>query len=123
MNEEDRDIVEFTDEEGNSILLEVLDTFYYNGEEFAVLADYVEDEEDDGETAACDCAQSEGCACCGGCSEGDEEGEDVYLMKIVTSTNEEGEEMEEFIPVEDDDLMEKLIEIVQTRFGEDDEEE
>ena len=44
-------------------------------------------------------------------------------MKIVTSTNEEGEEMEEFIPVEDDDLMEKLIEIVQTRFGEDDEEE
>ena len=68
MNEEDRDIVEFTDEEGNSILLEVLDTFYYNGEEFAVLADYVEDEEDDGETAACDCAQSEGCACCGGWS-------------------------------------------------------
>ena len=88
-----------------------------------MLADYVEDEEDDGETAACDCAQSEGCACCGGCGEGDEEGEDVYLMKIVTSTNEEGEEMEEFIPVEDDDLMEKLIEIVQTRFGEDDEEE
>ena len=30
---------------------------------------------------------------------------------------------EEFVPVEDDDLMEKLIEIVQTRFGEDDEDD
>ena len=44
-------------------------------------------------------------------------------MKIVPSTNEDGEEMEEFVPVEDDDLMEKLIEIVQTRFGEDDEDD
>lgn len=123
MNEEDRDIVEFTDEDGNSILLEVIDTFFYNGEEFAVLADFVEDEEGD-ETGCAACAQGEAseeaCACCGGC---DDEGEDVYLMKIVGTTGEDGEEMEEFIPVEDDDLMEKLIEIVQTRFGEDDEEE
>ena len=37
MNEEERDIVEFEDEDGNTLLLEVLDTFYYNGEEFAVL--------------------------------------------------------------------------------------
>ena len=44
-------------------------------------------------------------------------------MKIVPSTSEDGEEMEEFVPVEDDDLMEKLIEIVQTRFGEDDEDD
>lgn len=130
MNEDDRDIVEFTDEEGNSILLEVLDTFFYNGEEFAVLADAIDEDE---EAALCgECGQSdesgEGCACgCCGCgtAEGDdeEEGEDVYLMKIVPSTSEDGEEMEEFVPVEDDDLMEKLIEIVQTRFGEDDEDD
>ena len=129
MNEDDRDIVEFTDEEGNSILLEVLDTFFYNGEEFAVLADAIDEDE---EAALCgECGQSdesgEGCACgCCGCgtAEGEEdEGEDVYLMKIVPSTSEDGEEMEEFVPVEDDDLMEKLIEIVQTRFVEDDEDD
>ena len=131
MNEDERDIVEFTDEEGNSILLEVLDTFFYNGEEFAVLADAIDEDE---EAALCgECAtgdeSGEGCACgCCGCGtaegeDGEDEGEDVYLMKIVPSTSEDGEEMEEFVPVEDDDLMEKLIEIVQTRFGEDDEDE
>ena len=110
MNEEERDIVEFTDEDGNSLLLEVLDSFYYNGEEFAVLGD-VEEE--------CDCGE-EGC--------NHEHGEDcehehsLYIMKIETSTDENGEEVEEFIPVEDA-LMEALIEIVQTRFFEDDEEE
>lgn len=115
MHEEDRDIVEFIDEEGGSIELEVIDTFFYNGEEFAVLVDAEE---------GCDCGceecdheeHEEGCDC--GC-----EGEDVYLMKIIPGTDENGEEIEEFVPVEDDDLMEKLIEVVQTRFMEDDEEE
>ena len=37
-------------------------------------------------------------------------------------TDENGEEMEEFVPPEEE-LMEKLIQIVQTRFGEDDDEE
>lgn len=116
MNEDDRDLVEFTDEEGNSITLEVLDTFFYNGEEFAVLADA--DEE------ACECACEE---CAGEHEEGCEceecEGEDIYLMKIETSTDENGEKIEEFVPVEDDSLVEKLIEIVQTRFSEDDEDD
>ena len=44
-------------------------------------------------------------------------------MKIETSTDENGEEIEEFVPVEDDSLVEKLIEIVQTRFSEDDEDD
>ena len=34
---EERDVVEFTDDEGNTILLEVMDYFFYNGEEFAAL--------------------------------------------------------------------------------------
>ena len=106
MNEEDRDIVEFTDEDGNSLLLEVLDTFFYNGEEFAVLGDVEEDE--------CECET---------CDEGTCEHEhSLYIMKIETSTDENGEEIEEFIPVEDS-LMEALIEIVQTRFLEEDEED
>lgn len=109
MNEEDRDIVEFTDEDGNALLLEVLDSFFYNGEEFAVLGD-VEDD-------ACEC----------GC-EGHEHGEEcdhehsLYIMKIETSTDEDGEEIEEFVPVEDS-LMDELIEIVQTRFSDDEDDE
>lgn len=106
MEEEERDIVEFSDEDGNTLLLEVLDYFFYNGEEFAVLGDA--DEE-------CDCdhehAEDEECDC----------EHSLYIMKVITSTDEKGEEMEEFVPVEDE-LMEQLIEVVQTRFSEDDEE-
>jgi len=95
---EERDVVEFVDDEGNTLLLEVMDYFFYNGEEFAALCDAKE--------------------------EGDESDEDgVYIMKINSFTDENGEEMEEFVPPEEA-LMEKLISIVQTRFdGESDEDE
>lgn len=100
MIEEEADIVEFTDEEGNSLLLEVLDTFYYNGEEFAVLGDVEEEEHE--HTDECE--------------------HNLYIMKIETSTDENGEEIEEFIPVEES-MMDALVEIVQTRFMEDDEDD
>lgn len=103
MNEEERDIVEFMDEDGNSLLLEVLDTFYYNGDEYAVLGD-VEEEEEHVHDENCDHEHS------------------LYIMKIETVTDEDGEEVEEFIPVEES-LMEALIEIVQTRFSEEDDED
>ena len=91
---EERDVVEFVDDEGNTLLLEVMDYFFYNGEEFAALQD-AKDEDDDG----------------------------VYIMKINSFTDENGEELEEFVPPEEE-LMEKLIAIVNTRFGgEDDEDE
>ena len=90
---EERDIVEFTDEQGNTLLLEVMDYFFYNGEEFAALCDAKED----GETA---------------------EDDAVYIMKINSFTDENGEEMEEFVPP-DEALMEKLIQVVRTRFVED----
>lgn len=96
---EERDIVEFTDDQGNTLLLEVMDYFFYNGEEFAALCDAKEDPSDD-----------------------DPDDDPVYIMKINSFTDENGEEMEEFVPPEDE-LMEKLIAIVRTRFGEDDEEE
>lgn len=112
-DDDDRDIVEFSDEEGNTLSLEVLDYFFYNGDEYAVLGD----PEDD-----CEC----GCGCeeceheCAG--EDEEHEHSLYIMKVVASTNEAGEEMEEFIPVEEG-LMEKLVEVVQTRFSEDAEDE
>jgi len=90
---EERDVVEFVDDEGNTLLLEVMDYFFYNGEEFAALQD-AKDEDDDG----------------------------VYIMKINSFTDENGEEMEEFVPPEEE-LMEKLIAIVNTRFGDGEDED
>lgn len=92
---EERDVVEFVDDEGNMLLLEVMDYFFYNGEEFAALCEASDDEsEDDG----------------------------VYIMKINSFTDENGEEMEEFVAPEEE-LMDKLIAIVNTRFGEGDEDD
>ena len=98
---QERDIVEFTDDAGNTLLLEVMDYFFYNGEEFAALCDAKEDPADD-----------------------DPDDDPVYIMKINTFTDENGEEMEEFVPPEEA-LMEKLVQVVRTRFSEegDDEDE
>ena len=98
--QDERDIVVFTDDEGNDIELEVVDYFFYNGQEYAVLTD----PEEEGE---CDCCDHEGeeCDCCDG-------DQDVYIMKI----EQVDDDMEEFIPVEDDALLAKLITIVQRRF-------
>ena len=96
---EERDVVEFVDDEGNTLLLEVMDYFFYNGEEFAALCD----------------AKEEGDAA--------EEDDGVYIMKINSYTDENGEEMEEFVPPEEA-LMDKLLAIVPPRFdGEEDEDE
>ena len=97
MNE--RDIVEFTDDEGNTLMLEVMDYFFYNGEEFAALCDAKDDPSDD-----------------------DPDDDPVYIMKINVFTDENGEEMEEFVSP-DEALMEKLIQIVRTRFTDEDEDE
>ena len=92
---EERDVVEFTDDEGNTMLLEVMDYFFYNGEEFAALCNAREDASDD-----------------------DPDDDPVYIMKVNSFTDENGEEMEEFVPPEEE-LMEKLIQVVRTRFVED----
>ena len=99
---EERDVVEFVDDEGNTLLLEVMDYFFYNGEEFAALCDAKENPTDD-----------------------DPDDDPVYIMKVNVFTDEDGEEMEEFVSP-DEAMMDKLIQIVRTRFGdaeEDDEEE
>ena len=85
---QERDIVEFTDDNGNTLMLEVMDYFYYNPGD--------DDPDDDA----------------------------VYIMQVNTFEDENGEEMEEFVPPEEA-LMEKLIQVVRTRFsdGADDEDE
>ena len=81
---QDRDIVEFTDDSGNTLMLEVMDYFYYNGQEFAALCDAQENPSDD-----------------------EPDDDPVYIMQVNTFEDENGEEMEEFVPPEEA-LMEKL---------------
>ncbi len=105
----DLDVIEGVDEDGNKVLLQVMDYFFYNGEEYVILAD-AEDEE--GQV----CSIEDG-----SCEHNHEDEEiDLYIMKVISTTGDDGEEMEEFVPVEDD-LMDTLIEVVQTNFLNDDE--
>ena len=95
--EDDRlDIVEGVDEDGNRLLLRVIRYFYYNGEEYVLLSDDIEDEKDDLDDVT------------------------FFVMKVSVSTDEDGEEIEEFEPVEQE-LMDALIEVVKTNFEDDSE--
>lgn len=98
--EEARDLIEGIDEDGNNVLLEVVRYFFYNGEEYVVLGD--------AHDGCCDC----GCEHCDHDEDEEEEAVNLYIMKVVES-EEDGEEMESFVPIDDDDLLEKLIEVVQ----------
>ena len=95
MDDRELDIVEMEGEDGAVLRLAVERYFYYNVEEYVLLSDNV-----DGQSA-----------------------EDVnhYVMK-VQPLPEEGEDMEEFVPV-DEDLMDKLVEAAETVFQADEEEE
>lgn len=91
--EEERDLVVFSDDEGDEFELEIVDYFEHDGQEYAVLID----PNDDG----CEC-EDEACEC--------EHDTEVYIMKIVVDG-----EFEEFLPVEDDKL-DELTKIVEARF-------
>lgn len=113
--EQEQDLVVFTDDAGNELTLEVLDYFFYNGQEYAVLADY--DEECEDEECACHHhCEEEGCNQCEDQCEHPEQS--LYIMKVIPVEDDQ----EEFVPVEDE-LMDQLIEVVQTRFEELEDEE
>ena len=95
------DVIEMTDEEGNTILFSIIDYFFYNGEEYAILTDSNDEDTTDAD------AEDEGIAC--------------YVMKIVATTDESGEELEEFVPVEDQALEAKLMEIASMKLNSDEE--
>lgn len=95
MSEEERlDIVEGVDEDGNRLILRVNRYFFYNGEEYVLLSDDIEEPNPNLD-------------------------EDMfYVMKVTESVDEDGEEIEEFEPVEQE-LMDQLIEVVKTNFDSD----
>lgn len=96
------DIIEMTDDEGNTILMEVIDYFFYNGEEYVILTDSISDDDEEDEPEEIDC----------------------YVMHVVNSKDEvTGEEMEAFEPIEDAKLEAKLIEVATSRLNDDEEPE
>ena len=95
MSEDERlDIVEGVDEDGNRLLLRVNRYFYYNGEEYVLLSDDIDEVNDNLDEVT------------------------FFVMKVSVSTDEDGDEVEEFEPV-DQDLMDALIEVVKTNFEDD----
>ena len=83
--DEERDLVVFEDDAGNELTMEVLDYLAYEGKEYALLTEYVEDDDDD-------------------------EGEiEVMIMEVVPV----GDDQEEFVPI-DDDLAEKIMAVFES---------
>ena len=92
----DMDLVELEDDEGGTVTLRVERYFFYNGDEYVLLTDDLEGNADEASVSR-------------------------YVMK-VQPLPEEGEDMEEFVPVEEE-LMERLIRAAQVTFRADEEEE
>ena len=86
--DEERDLVVFEDDDGNQMTMEVLDYLAYEGKEYALLTEYIEDEEDDGD---------------------EDEPVEVSIMEVVPV----GEDQEEFVPI-DDELAQTLLKIFET---------
>ena len=97
---EDDDLVIFETEDGEEMTFSIEDYFFYNGEEYSLLAYVNADSEED-----------------------DEEGISCIVCKVTTEEDENGEEQDVFTPVEDEDLAEKLFQIAMTKIEEDDDAE
>ena len=90
MSEEERlDVIEGTDEEGKQLMLVVEKYFYYNGDEYVLLRP-----QDEAEVPADSATR--------------------YMMK-VTVTEEDGEEYEEFEPV-DEELAKRLEPVIRSQW-------
>ena len=89
-DQEELDIIELEGENGEVLKLCVERYFFYNGEEYAALQEADED--------------------------GSVKNDDLYVMKVVPTTGEDGEELEEFLPPEEE-LLETLLRIAEMRFS------
>ncbi len=110
----ERDLVVATDDEGNELTLEVVDYFFYNGEEYAIMTIVDEEEDEEGNSPDTDAEDDESA---------EAEPVDCFVMKVVAGTDENGEEIEEFLPIEDEALESRLLDVASTRLAEDEDPE
>jgi hypothetical protein len=99
-DDNDSDVFVGTDEDGNRHELKIERYFFYNGEKYVLLSQYNEED-----------SRSEG-------KDIDPDEMTLYVMQVKETVDEDGEAAEEFIPV-DENLMETLIQVVQTKFASD----
>ena len=83
--DEERDLVVFEDDAGNEITMEVLDYLCYEGKEYALLTEYVEDADEDAD---------------------EDDAIEVMIMEVVPV----GDDQEEFLPI-DDELADRIMAI------------
>lgn len=100
------DLVTFVDDDGNEVTMEIIRDFFYEGEQYAILVEYKE---------MCDCEED----MCEHYEEDCDEQEEAYIMRVVPV----GDDEEEFIPVEDEELFDRLIDFVQNELDADEDEE
>ena len=97
--DEERDLVVFEDDAGNELTMEVLDYLCYEGKEYAMLTEYVEDAPED---------------------------EDDEIEVMIMEVKPVGDDQEEFVPI-DDDLADRIMAIFESNeldeIYEDDEDE
>ena len=106
MEDNELDLVEFEDDEGNKITMEVIDYLFYEGKEYALLTEL-------DESGVCEgCEMEKDCADC-------EHHRDAFVMEVVPVDDD----MEEFVPVEDQDLQAKLFDIMENSDFDEEEEE
>ncbi len=92
INNDELDLVTFSDEDGNEFEMEVWDYFEHEGQEYAILFDLESEQDEDAET-------------------------EVYIMKVyIMKVTVEGED-EIFLPA-DEDKMDELTEIVEKMLDE-----
>lgn len=86
--DEELDLIEMETESGETVQLCVERYFFYDGEEYVLLSDDI----------------------------GKNDGHEIsrFIMKVEECTDEDGEEMEEFVPIEDDALMARLIQLMES---------
>lgn len=99
MNGMEEDIIIFEDEEGNEYSYAIVDYLFYNGEEYALLTEVNEEEQDD------------------------DQGQECIICKVVTESDEDDEEIESFELVEDEILGQKLVDIFNTKMTEEEKED
>lgn len=106
--ENELDLVVFEDDNGNELTMGVLDYLFYEGKEYALLAEL-----GDGNCQSCDTKECDGCG----------SRREAFVMEVVPV----GDDMEEFVPVEEE-LAVKLIDIIENsdfddEYDDDDDEE
>lgn len=99
MNNMEEDIIVFEDEDGNEYEYTVVDYLFYNGEEYALLVETTDEEDND------------------------EDRQECIVCRIVAETEDDGEETESFELVEDESLGQKLVEIFNTKIADEEKEE